>query len=86
MIDHTVAYVQGRVHTNTTENFWSLLKRALMGTYVAVDTVHLDAYLDEECFRFNARKGTDASRFAQVMRRIVGKRLTYARLIGGNGA
>ncbi|MCH8852967.1 MAG: transposase, partial [Planctomycetes bacterium] len=80
VVDHAIAYVRGRIHVNSLENFWCLVKRALMGTYVAVDPVHLNAYLAEACFRFNARKGTDASRFSQVMRRVLGKRLTYAQL------
>ncbi len=54
---------------------WSLLKRMLKGTYVAVEPKHLDKYLDEECFRFNARKGTDGTRFRQVMRQVLGKRM-----------
>ena len=81
-VDHVVSYVQGRVHTNGMENFWSLLKRMLKGTYVSVDPVHLQAYTDEQCFRFNNRDLTDAERFAIVMRQIVGRRLTYNELIG----
>lgn len=83
VIDHTEAYVRDRVvHTNGLENFWSLFKRALKGTYVSVEPYHLQAYADEQCFRFNNRKLTDAERFAIVMSQIVGKRLTYDELTG----
>jgi ISXO2-like transposase domain len=71
------------VHTNSIENFWSLLKRAIRGTYVNVEPVHLFRYLDEQTFRFNTRKNDDASRFGDVVDGIVGKRLTYQQLIGG---
>jgi transposase-like protein len=81
-IDHTEAYVRGNVHTNGLENFWSLLKRALKGTYVSVEPFHLQAYCDEQAFRFNNRKMTDADRFAIVMKNIVGRRLTYNDLTG----
>jgi transposase-like protein len=82
VIDHTEAYVRGRVHTNGLENFWSLLKRALKGTYVSVEPFHLQTYCDEQAFRFNHRKRTDAERFATVMRQIVGRRMTYKELTG----
>jgi hypothetical protein len=64
------------------ENFWSLLKRALRGTYVSVEPFHLFRYLDEQCFRFNQRKGDDAMRFALALKGILGKRLTYSALTG----
>jgi len=76
-IDHTVAYVNGIVHVNGMENFWSLLKRALHGTYVAVAPFHLFRYVDEEAFRFNQRLMSDGERFAFVMKGVLGKRLTY---------
>ncbi len=82
VINHMQKYVEGRVHTNGMENFWSLLKRTLKGTYVSVDPAHLQSYTDEQCFRFNTRKMTDAERFAVVMQQIVGKRITYNELIG----
>jgi transposase-like protein len=82
VIDHAEAYVDGNIHTNSCENFWSLLKRTLKGTYVAVEPFQLFRYLDEQCFRFNERGGTDASRFSAVIDGIVGRRLTYADLIG----
>ncbi len=82
VIDHSVAYVRDRVHTNGLENFWSLLKRTIKGTYVSVEPFHLFRYLDEQSFRFNNRKATDGSRFLSVARAIIGKRLTYKALIG----
>jgi transposase-like protein len=82
VIDHAEKYVDGQVHTNGCENFWSLLKRAIKGTYVSVEPFHLFRYLDEQCFRFNNRKMTDAQRFAHAAATIVGKRLTYKALIG----
>ena len=72
-------YVDGQVHTNGCENFWSLLKRAIKGTYVSVEPFHLFRYLDEQAFRFNNRKGTDAMRFALALKGIINKRLTYTR-------
>jgi len=82
VIDHIEAYVRGQVHTNGMENFWSLFKRALKGTYISFEPFYLQAYADEQCFRFNNRKLTDAERFAIVMSQIVGKRLTYDELTG----
>jgi transposase-like protein len=82
MVDHAERYVNGQVHTNGLENFWSLLKRGLHGTYVNVRPFHLFRYLDEQAFRFNERKDSDAVRFRLVLDRIVGKRLTYRALIG----
>ena len=75
-------YVRGNVHTNGIENFWSLLKRSLQGTYVSVEPFHLFRYLDEQAFRCNNRTADDASRFQRVARAIIGKRLTYAELTG----
>lgn len=77
MVDHAVEYVNGRVHTNGLENFWSLLKRSIKGTYVAVEPFHLFRYLDEQSFRYNNRKGTDSERFLRVLSGAQGKRLTY---------
>lgn len=72
----------GNVHTNGLENYWSLLKRTIKGTYVSVEPFHLFRYLDEQAYRFNSRKQTDAARFADAVARVTGKRLTYASLIG----
>ena len=82
VINHAVQYVDGNVHTNGMENFWSLLKRALGGTYVSVEPFHLFRYLDEQAYRFNERHGKDIDRFKRAMSRVVGKRLTYAKLSG----
>src|SRR5271154_1923981 len=83
VVDHAVAYVDGRVHTNGLENFWSLLKRGISGTYVSVEPFHLFRYLDEQTFRFNNRKNmNDGQRFALAMSQIGGKRLTYTELTG----
>ena len=86
-VNHAERYVNGRVHTNGLENFWSLLKRGLKGTYVAVEPFHLFRYVDEQAFRYNTRRTkdnplTDSDRFTLAMSRVGGKRLTYAELIG----
>lgn len=80
MVNHLDTYVQGRVHTNGMENFWSLLKRTLKGTYVSVDPVHLQSYVDEQVYRFNNREFTDADRFVNVLSQIAGRRLTFQQL------
>ncbi|MCX6952935.1 MAG: IS1595 family transposase [Verrucomicrobia bacterium] len=80
VVDHAVSYVNGQIHTNSLENFWSLLKRTLGGTYVSVTPEHLDRYLDEQVTRFNERKDNDAERFASTLGRAAGRRLTYRRL------
>lgn len=85
-IDHSREYVMGHVHTNGMENFWSLLKRSLGGTYVAVAPFHLTRYVAEQVFRFNERDGSDGDRFASVLSRVFGKRLTYRVLTGKDGA
>src|SRR5216683_886743 len=82
VIDHAEAYVKGNVHTNGIENFWSLLKRGLKGTYISVEPFHLFRYLDEQAFRYNNRKTHDGDRFARVLGRIAGKWLTYKELTG----
>ena len=86
VINHAVEYVRGNCHTNTMENFWSLLKRGLHGTYVSVEEYHLPRYIDEQSFRYNNRKDMDdADRFSAVVSQIAGKRLTYAELTGKVG-
>jgi transposase-like protein len=87
VVDHAVEYVKGQVHTNGLENFWSLLKRGLNGTYVSVEPFHLFRYLDEQVFRYNnsATKDNplnDADRFSAVLLQVAGKRLTYAEVTG----
>jgi transposase-like protein len=87
VIDHAVAYVDGNVHTNGLENYWSLLKRGINGTYVSVEPFHLFRYLDEQSFRYNNRKDIgDQERFEMAMQHVFGKRLTYAQLTGGGSA
>ena len=82
VIDHAEAYVDGTVHTNRMENFWSLLKRTIKGTYVSCEPFHLFRYLDEQAFRYNERHLSDRERFEKVLGAISGKRLTYARVKG----
>ena len=87
VVSHAERYVKGRVHTNSLENFWSLLKRGLRGTYVAVEPFHLARYIDEQVFRYNNRKHTknrlnDSDRFALAMTQVAGRRLTYSELTG----
>jgi transposase-like protein len=86
VVDHAVKYVDGRVHTNGLENFWSLLKRGIAGTYVSVEPFHLFRYLDEQTFRYNNRKNmSDADRFSAALSQIAGKRLTFAEVTGKVG-
>jgi transposase-like protein len=82
VVDHAVEYVNGKIHTNGMENFWSLLKRGLRGTYVSVEPFHLFRYLDEQVFRFNNRRLTDSERFSMIVTGVVGKRVTYDELTG----
>jgi transposase-like protein len=87
VIDHAEKHVDGKIHTNGMDNFWSLLKRGIAGTYVSVEPFHLFRYLDEQMFRYNNRatkenKVTDADRFSKIVSNIVGKRLTFAELTG----
>ncbi len=86
VINHAVEYVRENVHTNSIENFWSLLKRSIKGTYISVAPEHLQAYVEEQAFRYNERKGNDQSRFFGVMQEISGKRLTYNQLIGSQAS
>lgn len=81
-VDHAECYVDGRVHTNGIENFWSLLKRGLHGTYVSVEPFHLFRYLDERVFTFNLRDRSDYGRFEAVLRACAGRRLTFAEVTG----
>lgn len=91
IIDHTKGYVQGQIHTQGIDNFWSLLKRTLRGTYVAVEPFHLERYVDEQAFRFNHRKDShgnnlhDGERFQKVLSQVAGRRLTYKELTGKVG-
>jgi transposase-like protein len=82
VIDHAECDAKGNVHTNGMENFWSLLKRSIKGTYVSVEPFHLFRYLDEQAFRFNERETDDAGRFVTVMGQVTGRRVTYKQLTG----
>jgi transposase-like protein len=91
VVNHAEEYVRGQVHTNGLENFWSLLKRNLKGTYVAVEPFHLERYVDEQVFRFNNRATkdnplNDSDRFLLALSQVAGKRLTFAELTGKDGA
>jgi transposase-like protein len=91
VIDHAVAYVHGTVHTNGLENYWSLLKRGIKGSYVSVEPFHLFRYLDEQAFRFNNRATkenpmNDGDRFDLALSQVAGKRLTFAEVTGKVGA
>lgn len=81
VINHAEKYVDGRVHTNSIENFWSVLKRTIGGTYICPRPKHLDRYLEEQIFRFNERENTDGPRFVKAVQGADLKRLTYKRLI-----
>ena len=88
VVDHAVQYVDGKIHTNGLENFWSLLKRGINGTYVSVEPYHLFRYLDEQAYRYNNRKDDnevpmkDFDRFKLACSQIIGKRLTWNGLTG----
>ncbi len=91
VIDHATAYVDGKIHTNGLENFWSLLKRGISGTYVSVEPFHLFRYLDEQSFRYNNRATydnpmNDGDRFELALSQISGKRLTFAEVTGKAGS
>lgn len=90
VVNHAIEYVNGSVHTNGMENFWSLFKRSVNGTYVCVEPFHLFRYLDEQAFRYNTRKDgkrklNDGERFNAVLGRVAGRRLTYESLTGKEG-
>jgi transposase-like protein len=82
VINYAVAYVDGKIHTNGMENFWSLLKRGINGTYVSVEPFHLFRYLDEQAYRFNNRRLNDGQRFSMAVSGILGKRVTFKQLTG----
>jgi hypothetical protein len=91
VVNHAEQYVRGHIHTNGLENFWSLLKRGLNGTYVSVEPFHLFRYVEEQVFRYNNRATldnplNDADRFALVVSQIVGRRITYKELTGKTDA
>lgn len=82
VVNHTEKYVDGNIYTNGIENFWTLLKRCIKGTYVSVEPFHLYRYVTEQTYRFNHRKGHDGDRFVRLLGRLAGKRITYKQLIG----
>jgi len=85
-VNHAECYARGKVHINGLENFWSLLKRGLRGTYISVEPFHLFRYLDEQAFRYNHRVDMDdADRFRALLKRVIGKRVTYQKLTGKEG-
>lgn len=91
IVNHAETYVRGRVHTNGLENFWSLFKRNLAGTYVCVEPFHLERYVDEQVFRYNNRATRenplkDSDRFLLALSQVAGKRLTFAELTGKTGS
>ena len=81
-MDHAVEHVNGAVHTNGLENFWSLFKRAIKGTYVSIEPFHVNAYVVEETYRFNDRKDDDGGWFRKVLGSVTGKRIRYKELVG----
>jgi transposase-like protein len=81
VIDHAEQYVDGQIHTNGCENFWSLLKRQINGTYISVEPYHLARYVDEQVYRYNHRTETDAERFVGALSMIAGRRLTWQQLM-----
>ncbi|MEZ5339264.1 MAG: IS1595 family transposase [bacterium] len=85
-VNHQIEFVNGDVHTNSLEGFWSQVKRTISGTYVSVEPVHLSRYLDEACYRYNNRKGNDADRFEMLTGMVSGKRTAYAQLTRKVGA
>ncbi len=82
VINHAERYVDGQIHTNGLENYWSLLKRSIGGTYVSVEPFHLFRYLDEQAKRFNERSANDAERFAATLKHVAGRRVTFDELTG----
>ena len=91
VVNHMQTYVNGQVHTQGIENFWSLLKRTLRGTYVAVEPFHMERYIDEQIFRFNNRATkdnplTDADRFIAALSQVSNRRLTFKELTGKTGS
>jgi transposase-like protein len=82
VINHAHEYVRGHIHTNNIEGFWSVFKRTIKGTYIAPRPKHLQAYVEEQVYRFNERAESDGPRFAKVTKRTDGRRLTYKALTG----
>lgn len=85
-VDHQLTYVLANVHTNGIENFWSLFKRQVKGTYIHVAPEHMQAYVDEQADRFNEHVGGDSDRFIKATQSVTGRRLTYRNLTASIGA
>lgn len=81
-VNHSVEYVRGNIHTNGIENFWSLMKRTIKGTYISIEASHLQSYVEEQCFRYNNRETNDLGRFMELVKSVGGKRVTWDKLIG----
>lgn len=73
-------YVNGRVHTNTIESFWAILKRGIFGIYHFTSKKHLQLYVDEFAFRYNSRNSTESGRFNLLLQNTE-NRITYKQLI-----
>lgn len=80
-VNHSIEYVRDNAHTNSIENFWSLFKRTLKGTYVSIEAAHLQSYIEEQCFRYNNRENNDQGRFMEMLKSVNGKRITWQELI-----
>jgi transposase-like protein len=79
-VNHSIEeYVRGDVYTNTVENYFSILKRGIIGTYHHISNEHMPMYLAEFDFRYNSRDVNDTQRRDKAIRGAVGKRLTYRR-------
>lgn len=82
VINHAEESIRGNVHTQCMDNYWSLLKRTIKGTYVCVEPFYLFRHLDEQAFRSNMRETKDGMRFHVLAGKVDGKRLTYKELTG----
>lgn len=80
LINHATEYVRGHIHTNSIEGFGPVFKRTIKGTYVAPRPQHLQAYVEEQVFRFNERENSDGMRLIKTLDWTNGKRLKYKEL------
>lgn len=79
-VDHRFEFARGGAHSNTAENFFSILKRGVIGTYHHWSQAHTHRYLAEFDFRYNTKDVSDFERSDEALRGIAGKRLTYRRI------